>query len=320
MSNVKPSVEDGGGEVELELRLALTEWGFPDLIPHFTRHEIKYDAFLTLSAEDLRYILPYGKVLKFSFVYEREIVALRQPKPSSSDTQKPDVDPSTSKDSSVELESTVFNSDEEEENSEELVTEVKKVLSLTFQGQVLLATKSDDLKNEDRDRIAELVICEELRKSESKLIDSKRLLSLAKGVAGAIDGESYITYYTPHKRIDGQVFQARGKFCTQVQSWRKRGMEVGLVSKIHSYKKPRTSSPDCVVPQDAVVAVDWLKVNLGPFSTAALHWKSSYEYRVQLFESFDEDCIERYLNTFPILRQPTGLELVSRFTFLGHTN
>ncbi|XP_052127278.1 uncharacterized protein LOC113204829 [Frankliniella occidentalis] len=314
----------GRGESDGEVASILTKWGFERLCNLFEDNKIDLEVFTVLDETTARSFLRPGDFVKFWKVFEARKGELQACDPPP--TKKPCLDPvttipvpvgepSTSR-SKPDSASYFTLSDDEEADvashhplTDTAIDEIRQLFN-SFEGQVLLSTS--ELTDSDRDSIAQIVICNELRKNKPNgHIKRARLIQLSRIITSIFKDESKEIYYVPYTKVNLVVYAAKGKLISQYYSWRKKGVAAKVLNDIRTVKW-NPASPDSLMTADVELSVKWLKVNLGPQSVVEAHWDKTFAHRISLLDIKRKDkiSIAEYYSSFPVLRQPWGYSLL----------
>ncbi|KAJ1518835.1 hypothetical protein ONE63_011539 [Megalurothrips usitatus] len=200
---------------------------------------------------------------------------------------------------------------------EVVADELRKLFAASFQGKTLLASSYNERTDTDRNNIASLIICEELRKLKpSGNISRRRLTLLSRAIPLVFEKEDSLIFYQPFRKVLNVIFTAKGKLNNQYYYWRQKGVKAKILQPLRTTRDYGAaaevpSSVAVTIPADVEKSLKWLNVNLGPEQYALDHWRLTFKYRMNLLDVRTPNItsVAEYYTRFPVLRQPLAVKL-----------
>ncbi|XP_067212552.1 uncharacterized protein [Linepithema humile] len=193
---------------------------------------------------------------------------------------------------------------------------LEAVLKKSEEGLLVLSSyqKEKRLNNDMRNKLAKLIVSNELSPNINCSITSSRALFLSEEVQKLFPTEEKSVWYIKHKKGESQ---GRGKIITKYYSTRRQLIKAGLLSLkstipvVTAVTENELSDADIANYEEYLL---WLKNNSRPWQKVTTYWSQTSKKRVQDLITNSQPCYE-YIDQFPALSDPLGYLLKYMFYF-----
>ncbi|XP_067207915.1 uncharacterized protein [Linepithema humile] len=190
---------------------------------------------------------------------------------------------------------------------------LEAVLKKSEEGLLVLSSyqKEKRLNNDMRNKLAKLIVSNELSPNINCSITSSRALFLSKKVQKLFPTEEKSVWYIKNKKGESQ---GRGKIITKYYSTRRQLIKAGLLS-LKSTIPVVTAVTENELSDDDIANYEeyllWLKNNSRPWQKVTTYWSQISKKRVQDLITNSQPCYE-YIDQFPALSDPLGYLLLEQ--------
>ncbi|KAF0707515.1 SAM domain-containing protein [Aphis craccivora] len=202
--------------------------------------------------------------------------------------------------------------------------ELNNYLQSCTEGKALLATYKDRglLDNSGRRKICNLIVRKELQYNPEKVINSHKILSLAKEIVQIFPKEHISTYFIPYMNFGPTIKKAaKGKLLDCFNNRRREYKKAGIITSTPVSHSPfmkqgsQLELLDFSQQEDSDVddQITWLQNSSDPWNLVEKYWVITRQKRLKnVLDTNPKDLftISDYMKKFPALKKPAGYNLL----------
>ncbi|XP_072162626.1 uncharacterized protein [Bemisia tabaci] len=168
------------------------------------------------------------------------------------------------------------------------------------------------LNNKMRQRLAKVIIDNEIKDDPSRVISHRAFQALAHAVADLFPPEKSESYFTPYCRNrSGKTFNAKGKLIDRYKNMRKSLRACGLIKSKHPMPPRQAPKEDIsLFSGTGAEHVRWLTKFVEPWDVVEDYWRITSGQRLEYLDKDPNLTADGYLDLFPALKEPEGHKLI----------